>query len=66
MDEGRNVCLLFPESIEFGKDEEDFERFRDCFQVSCVFFPGLDFGMGDGLTGVWRWAGRISFTVNGW
>lgn len=42
MDEGRNVCLLFPESIEFGKDEEDFERVRECFEVSCVFFPGLD------------------------
>lgn len=42
MDEGRNVCLLFPESIEFGKDEEEFEMVRECFEVSCVFFSGLD------------------------
>lgn len=36
MDEGRNVCLLFPESIEFGEEEEEGERVKRCFEVSCV------------------------------
>lgn len=36
MDEGRNVCLLFPESIRFGETEEDFENFKSIFQVSYV------------------------------
>lgn len=44
MDEGRNVCLLFPESIEFGKDEEEFDRVKECFEVSCVFSPGFGWG----------------------
>lgn len=34
MDEGRNVCLLFPESIEFGEAEEEFERVKSAFEVS--------------------------------
>ena len=39
MDEGRNMCLLFPESIQVSPD--DWQRFRSDFQVSCVYLFGL-------------------------
>ncbi|KAA8642904.1 DUF4267 domain-containing protein [Aspergillus tanneri] len=30
MDEGRNMCLIFPSSIEYG---EDYEKWRNAFEV---------------------------------
>ena len=39
MDEGRNVCLLFPESIEFGDTDEDYHKFKTTFEVSYVLCP---------------------------
>lgn len=36
MDEGRNVCLLFPEGIEVGESEGEFERVKKCFEASYV------------------------------
>ncbi|OJJ79239.1 GFA family protein [Aspergillus glaucus CBS 516.65] len=55
MDEGRNVCLLFPESIEFGKDEEDFDRVRGCFEVSShIFYSKRMVEIPDGKP---KWAG---------
>lgn len=39
LDEGRQMCLLFPESIQVPP--EDWQRFRTEFQVSCVN-PTLD------------------------
>lgn len=42
MDEGRNVCLLFPESIEFGdSDDEEYQKFRATFEVSYVLSVSL-------------------------
>ncbi|THC89258.1 hypothetical protein EYZ11_011291 [Aspergillus tanneri] len=32
MDEGRNMCLIFPSSIEYG---EDYEKWRNAFEVDC-------------------------------
>lgn len=34
MDEGRNMCLLFPESLQVPP--EDWQRFKSVFEVSCV------------------------------
>lgn len=36
MDEGRSMCLLFPESIEVDDSEEARQRFKSIFQVSYV------------------------------
>lgn len=33
MDEGRNVCLLFPELIDFGGNEEEQKERRRIFEV---------------------------------
>ncbi|KAL1998757.1 hypothetical protein VTN02DRAFT_5624 [Thermoascus thermophilus] len=38
MDEGRNVCLLFPGLIDFGGSEEEQKERRRVFEVSCHIF----------------------------
>lgn len=36
MDEGRNVCLLFPASIDFNGSEDENRQEREAFKPTCV------------------------------
>ncbi|GAB1192406.1 hypothetical protein APSETT444_001597 [Aspergillus pseudonomiae] len=36
MDEGRNVCLLFPASIDYGETHEEREKWINAFEVESV------------------------------
>lgn len=38
MDEGRNVCLLFPAAIDYGGTHEGRERWIEAFEVGCHIF----------------------------
>ncbi|PIG69095.1 hypothetical protein AARAC_009579 [Aspergillus arachidicola] len=38
MDEGRNVCLLFPASIDYGEAHEEREKWIKAFEVECHIF----------------------------
>ncbi|KAB8233403.1 GFA family protein [Aspergillus alliaceus] len=38
MDEGRNVCLLFPAAIDYGGTHEGRERWIQAFEVGCHIF----------------------------
>lgn len=40
MDEGRNMCLIFPELIDLGQTEEEHLVRRKVFEIECVLsFP---------------------------
>ena len=36
MDEGRNVCLLFPASIDYGETHEERQKWINAFEVESV------------------------------
>jgi hypothetical protein len=36
MDEGRNMCLIFPELIDLGQTEEEHLIRRKVFEIECV------------------------------
>lgn len=38
MDEGRNMCLIFPELIDLGKTEEEHLVRRKVFEIDCHIF----------------------------
>jgi len=40
MDEGRNMCLLFPELIDVGPGPEDQRKRRETFEIKCHIFYG--------------------------
>ncbi|RJE27488.1 hypothetical protein PHISCL_00222 [Aspergillus sclerotialis] len=55
MDEGRRVCLIFPESIDFGDSPEEKLEWRKAFEVSChIFYEERVLEILDGKT---KWAG---------
>lgn len=37
MDEGRNVCLLFPQLIEFEGSQDEQRKQRDAFKPTYVY-----------------------------
>ena len=41
MDEGRNMCLLFPVTIHFGRSEEDQQAWKKAFEIRYA----CDFGL---------------------
>lgn len=43
MDEGRNMCLVFPELIDLGKTEEEHLIRRKVFEIEYVSFPHIIF-----------------------
>ncbi|PYI01137.1 hypothetical protein BO78DRAFT_401536 [Aspergillus sclerotiicarbonarius CBS 121057] len=40
MDEGRNVCLLFPQALESADDDENRTHWREAFEIDCHIFYG--------------------------
>ncbi|PYH48508.1 GFA family protein [Aspergillus saccharolyticus JOP 1030-1] len=55
MDEGRNVCLLFPESIECGDTDAERLEWRKAFEVDChIFYNQRILEIPDGKP---KWAG---------
>ncbi|PYI17485.1 hypothetical protein BO99DRAFT_404331 [Aspergillus violaceofuscus CBS 115571] len=55
MDEGRNVCLLFPESIECGDTDAERLEWRKAFEVDChIFYNQRIVEIPDGKP---KWAG---------
>ena len=39
MDEGRNMCLIFPELIEFHGSQDEKRRQREVFHPTYVYYP---------------------------
>lgn len=55
MDEGRNMCLIFPELIEISPEEGEHKRRRDVFDVDCHIFYSRR--ILDVLDGKPKWSG---------
>ncbi|KAL4892088.1 UPF0047-domain-containing protein [Aspergillus ambiguus] len=55
MDEGRNVCLLFPPSVDRGRFPEEQHRWREAFAVDChIFYSSRVVDIPDGKP---KWSG---------
>ncbi|CRG87496.1 hypothetical protein PISL3812_04514 [Talaromyces islandicus] len=55
MDEGRNMCLIFPELIDLGETEEEHLTRRKVFEIDChIFYSRRIIEVMDGKT---KWSG---------
>ncbi|KAG2026395.1 hypothetical protein GB937_001905 [Aspergillus fischeri] len=55
MDEGRNVCLIFPEAIVAGDSDEERQKWREAFAPDChIFYDKRCIEILDGKT---KWSG---------
>jgi hypothetical protein len=55
MDEGRNVCLIFPEAIVAGDSDEERQKWREAFAPDChIFYDKRCIDIPDGKT---KWSG---------
>ncbi|PKY08680.1 hypothetical protein P168DRAFT_286761 [Aspergillus campestris IBT 28561] len=55
MDEGRNMCLLFPGTIHFGDSQEEQDAWMKAFEISChIFYSQRSLNILDGKQ---KWSG---------
>ncbi|KAH8701999.1 Mss4-like protein [Talaromyces proteolyticus] len=55
MDEGRNMCLIFPELIDLGETEEEYLIRRKVFEIDChIFYSRRIVEVADGKP---KWSG---------
>ncbi|KAH8430766.1 GFA family protein [Aspergillus melleus] len=55
MDEGRNMCMVFPTTIEHGSSDQEVEEWRKAFEIDChIFYSARAVDVPDGKP---KWTG---------